>query len=421
MMKTASRVVASKGLVVSCASGAVGTAMFAALLVTAVEGCMATPADVAVETSSAALKTGNVTYNYLGCFSDSNQRALPYLLQNGVTSIESCVAAAQAANHAYAGLQYGGECWAGDAPTFESAPYSALPNTSCQMPCSGNGGEACGGVWANLVFSVAAQDVAPAQQAGASYVGCYSDAPTRALPALLLSSGATVASCVAAARNAGYIYAGLQDAGQCFAGNTLGYSALPQSSCWSPCSANSSEMCGGGWANSVFNVIQFPNTGSPFSPTSIVLEDSAGVPLPCTPVYASSDTTLPWNNVALCEDTADVQSWLTSGVAALQWSWSYVPTPTAANPTPLVLTWNGSGWYIVPGAPTLGPVVTYAAESLAPGDLPAQYVRSFFGTIIPTGKIYLAFEISEAAVGSENIGTPCSGTCGAPVKGPVAK
>ena len=87
----------------------------------------------------------------------------------------------------------------------------------------------------------------------ANYVGCYTDSSTRALPNELISSGATVESCLAAAQAADYAYAGVQYGGQCFAGNTLGITKVSDSSCNMPCSANSSEVCGGTWLNSIYS------------------------------------------------------------------------------------------------------------------------------------------------------------------------
>src|SRR6185503_12007319 len=70
------------------------------------------------------------------------------------------------------------------------------------------------------------------------YVGCYTDSSTRALPAHLSTGGETIASCRAKAAANGYAYAGLQYYGECFGGNTLGYTQVADSECNTPCSAN---------------------------------------------------------------------------------------------------------------------------------------------------------------------------------------
>lgn len=43
----------------------------------------------------------------------------------------------------YAGLQYGGECWAGN--TF--GKYGKRPDSECNMPCKLDKKRSCGGSW----------------------------------------------------------------------------------------------------------------------------------------------------------------------------------------------------------------------------------------------------------------------------------
>jgi hypothetical protein len=74
------------------------------------------------------------------------------------------------------------------------------------------------------------------------------------LPHELLSTGATVESCINAARAQGLAYAGVQYGGQCFAGNTLGYAKVAETDCNMRCSANAGETCGGAWRNSIYAV-----------------------------------------------------------------------------------------------------------------------------------------------------------------------
>ena len=83
------------------------------------------------------------------------------------------------------------------------------------------------------------------------YQGCFTDDGNRALPAWL-GEGHTIESCVAAAFSQGYVYAGLQWYGQCFAGNSLGYSRVSDAECNTPCNAAPWQMCGGGWRNSIY-------------------------------------------------------------------------------------------------------------------------------------------------------------------------
>jgi len=66
--------------------------------------------------------TGLVTYKhttilgetYVGCFVDQGRRDLPKLLRAGYGNYKACFQQAKDAGFRYAGLQYSGECWAGN-------------------------------------------------------------------------------------------------------------------------------------------------------------------------------------------------------------------------------------------------------------------------------------------------------------------
>lgn len=183
---------------------------------------------------------------YQGCYTDDASRALPVtLMANSIANVDTCVAAARARNLAYAGLQYGGQCYGGN-----SLGKTKVADNECNMPCTAGAGQTCGGTWRNSVYATGVPSL-PKPPANA-YKGCYVDTASRTLPIALMSSGATVESCVAAARREGYAYAGLQWQGQCYAGNTLPPTKAADAECNTPCIANSTETCGGGWRNSVY-------------------------------------------------------------------------------------------------------------------------------------------------------------------------
>ncbi len=193
---------------------------------------------------------------YAGCYTDSATRALPTQLASTGATVESCIAAAAAKNLAYAGVQYGGECFGGN-----TLGNTLVANSDCNMPCQANSGEICGGSWRNSIYRTAST---------ANYKGCYTDEAKRALPTLLLSTGATVESCIAAAKAANLAYAGVQYGGECFGGSTLGYSLVANSDCNMPCQANSGEICGGSWRNSVYSAAASAPPPSP-TPTPVSL------------------------------------------------------------------------------------------------------------------------------------------------------
>lgn len=98
----------------------------------------------------------------------------------------------------------------------------------------------------------------PVAGQAATYQGCYTDDGNRALDAFL-GYNHTVESCVAAARAAGFAYAGLQYYGQCFGGNDLGYQRVADGECNTACVANPNQTCGGGWRNSIYAAFDRPS------------------------------------------------------------------------------------------------------------------------------------------------------------------
>ena len=134
--------------------------------------------------------------NYVGCFTDQSNRALPAELSSGGETVESCLQKAAAAGDLYAGVQYYGQCFAGN-----TLGYTQVPDADCNTPCSANPAEMCGGVWYNSIYRTS---VTPTND-----VGCFTDQSNRALPAELSSGGETVENCLQKAAAAGDLYAGV--------------------------------------------------------------------------------------------------------------------------------------------------------------------------------------------------------------------
>ncbi|MGD0525634.1 MAG: WSC domain-containing protein [Polyangiaceae bacterium] len=87
---------------------------------------------------------------YLGCYNDSATRDLPYnAYSSSSNTVELCVATCKAAGYAYAGAQYGSQCFCGNSYGGQGT------STNCNMACSGNGAETCGGSYANSVYATA--------------------------------------------------------------------------------------------------------------------------------------------------------------------------------------------------------------------------------------------------------------------------
>ena len=100
----------------------------------------------------------------------------------------------------------------------------------------------------------------------AFYLGCYKDSSKRDLDGDFLNQGTsdersyTPASCVTACKGKGFVYAAVQDRGQCFCGDSYGkYGKTSEIDCNRPCKSDESETCGGPWRNNVYK------TGNPIT------------------------------------------------------------------------------------------------------------------------------------------------------------
>jgi hypothetical protein len=143
-------------------------------------------------------------------------------------------------------------CGSNCSASYPSSTQVILTASSTSGTFAGWSGGGCSGTGSCTVTMNAAQAVtATFNQAQANYVGCFTDDGNRALPTFL-SGSETVESCVQKAAAAGYAFAGLQYYGQCFAGNTAGYVQVADAECSTPCTANTSQICGGPWRNSIY-------------------------------------------------------------------------------------------------------------------------------------------------------------------------
>jgi hypothetical protein len=84
------------------------------------------------------------TYKLQGCYTEPNgARALPsYSFSNSTAmTAEYCVSGCQQKGYSWAGMEYGQECWCGNALNANSAKVA---DGQCNMLCPGNKREYCG-------------------------------------------------------------------------------------------------------------------------------------------------------------------------------------------------------------------------------------------------------------------------------------
>jgi hypothetical protein len=185
------------------------------------EGASPSPAPVAVFTNP-----GPDGWVSKGCYSDEvGARTLANEVSvtagADAMTVALCVEACQAAGYILAGVEYADQCYCDDTYT-NGVPYSSLSN--CDMSCSGNSSEYCGGPGAlNLYSYEGATPVAvtvvvstptpvtsiPLPSAWAT-LGCYTDSvAARGLSYDLVIAQLTVEKCITGCTNAGYTIAGV--------------------------------------------------------------------------------------------------------------------------------------------------------------------------------------------------------------------
>ena len=208
-------------------------------------------------TSSATTSTptiGQIANNwaYLGCANETNPRALSgaaYTSDTAMT-IEKCQSFCSSSTHNYglAGIEYGGECYCGNG--LQS--YSAVGFKGCDMPCSGNKTELCGGNNRLSVYNLTTYVPPTTVKQVGTYLsqGCYNEASNgRLLSGASYTNAAnmTVESCVNFCNAKGSDYAGVEYAEECYCASSLPTTATiaaDPSKCNMLCTGNSNEFCG---------------------------------------------------------------------------------------------------------------------------------------------------------------------------------
>ncbi|KAI9361684.1 hypothetical protein DFJ73DRAFT_639190 [Zopfochytrium polystomum] len=252
------------------------------------------------------------TWSVLGCLYDAVNgapRTLPVGLGAGF-SVSTCTDLAAFRGYRYAGLEYGGECWAGN--EFHNITIVTAPSGDCTMSCNANPSQICGGGNRLSGYYLASYTLLPTPTTQALD-------PTPAPPPLNLPTGVSVlgtgcmldavggvprtfshafgtnnsiAACAASAQSAGYTLFGLEYGGECWADsefrNTTNVDA-PGSDCSFPCTADATQTCGAGGRLSTFRIaagappLATSTTAVPATPTS---SGSLGTATPTKPLPA---------------------------------------------------------------------------------------------------------------------------------------
>ncbi|KAH8807678.1 hypothetical protein F5884DRAFT_673669, partial [Xylogone sp. PMI_703] len=188
-----------------------------------------------------------------GCYTDVGRTLTGSEQDATTTTIESCISYCEKLGYIYAGTEYSSQCFCGSSIATGAAP---APATDCNMACSGNATEACGGPSRlNLFWSGTTGPMTNMGPDGNwTFAGCYTEGTAgRALPNGVTVPGGgsnmTVSLCTQACQTAGFHLAGVEYAGECYCGNSIqnGATLAPDglSGCSMQCNGNLSEFCGG--------------------------------------------------------------------------------------------------------------------------------------------------------------------------------
>ncbi|KAG1865028.1 copper radical oxidase-like protein [Suillus subalutaceus] len=208
----------------------------------------------------------DTTWTALGCWTDGvdGTRTLSAATYTDTVNmtIESCVNFCSTGSnaYAYAGVGYAQECYCGN---YFFSGATNVSSSDCDMACTGNAGEFCGAGNRLDIFWSGVQPPAPpilvSSLGNWSLLGCYNDSATRALPyGTGVTGSVTVESCTTACYNAGYPYAGMEYADECYCGMTIENNSgpTPDAGCDMTCAGNSSEYCGGSYQLSMYSYTQ---------------------------------------------------------------------------------------------------------------------------------------------------------------------
>ncbi|KAH8659256.1 WSC domain-containing protein [Tricladium varicosporioides] len=223
----------------------------------------------------------------LGCYTDNvGARALSHGLNIPSLTVEKCISGCSAAGYTIAGVEYGGECYC-DNKIQNSQGQASDGSAGCNMGCSGNAGETCGGAGRLNVFA-----------SGPAWVqlGCYSDQVyQRTLTTLGAYDGLlTIEKCLASCQAAGFVYAGMEYHNECHCGNTFsnGGGVAPDGNvgCSMTCDGDTTEICGGAARLSMYEYI---NAAGIVASQSIVSSSATTTAAPSSTTATTSTTTAP--------------------------------------------------------------------------------------------------------------------------------
>ncbi|KAL2060445.1 hypothetical protein VTL71DRAFT_9476 [Oculimacula yallundae] len=212
-------------------------------------------------TTTSTTATPSVNWSLLGCYTDDeNPRTLanriPVSGGEEATTIEKCQTTCWSSGYKYAGVEFGGECYCGNA--IKNLPLDkAVAAQECNVPCKGNKSQMCGGPSKIHIFEGKGTGTtvpSPTPTADWTLLGCFGDNENpRTLEenGILPGSGSknSITSCQNTCWERGWKFAGVEYSSECYCGNSIRNELLPKeesdAQCTMACAGNSAQICGG--------------------------------------------------------------------------------------------------------------------------------------------------------------------------------
>lgn len=195
------------------------------------------------------------TFNSYGCYTDIPSKTLTGSRVNNFTDMTPsfCETFCTTAPNSYTlfGVEYGGECYCGDALSQGSFPTFA---TDCDATCPGDNTKVCGG--GNRLSLYGSSTTPPVvtpnpypPPAVSSYTaqGCYAEpVGGRALKEAMTGNNAmTVEACASFCLNGGWKVFGLEYERECWCGSAVNGTVVANTECNMSCTGNTAQECGG--------------------------------------------------------------------------------------------------------------------------------------------------------------------------------
>ncbi|KAI4190389.1 MAG: hypothetical protein L6R41_000841 [Letrouitia leprolyta] len=197
-------------------------------------------------------------WQYKGCYVDNaNGRVIP----NGqpasqTNSVAQCVNACQTAGYTVAGMEYGIECFCGNA--LYNGP-ALVADSQCSMNCPGNAAQKCGAGSRLSVYATGNLTVYPVPKAQSTnlpgkweYQGCVAEPNGgRIWKWQTILKNNTATECLNRCAKFGFMAGGMEYGTECFCGDVVDIDnnkglVKPESDCKTVCPGDPTAYCGGG-------------------------------------------------------------------------------------------------------------------------------------------------------------------------------